>query len=285
MIRNLQTLTEPSQRLSADFKATEPHVPWRQLAPAASYLVVSMGLLPQTLPIMNAAALNATTMVDSDHPAVIAFAREHARGVDERERAVALHYAVRDGFRYDPYRIDMSVHGLKASTVLANGYGWCVPKAALLAAACRAAGIPARVGYADVRNHLTTERMRRNMGTDLFVWHGYTDIWLDGAWVKSTPAFNLELCERFGLLPLEFDGRADSIYHPFDRAGNRHMEYVTLHGAFDDVPRQRILDGFRVHYPNMPLDAPAQDGDFMADAAAERAAARAPQPPAERAAR
>ena len=219
-----------------------------------------------------AAALAPATMLDSDHPAVIAFAREHARGADDRERAVALTYAVRDGFHYDPYRIDLSVHGMKGSTVLSNGFGWCVPKAALLAAACRAAGIPARVGYADVRNHMSTEKLRQNMGSDLFVWHGYTDIWLDGRWLKATPAFNIELCERFGLLPLEFDGRADSIYHPFDRAGNRHMEYVAMHGAFDDVPLQRILDAFAIHYPNMPLHDRAQSGDFMADAAAERAA-------------
>ena len=224
---------------------------------------------------MNAsAALNAATMVDSDHPAVIAFAREHASGADDRGRAVALYYAVRDGLRYDPYRVDLSVHGMKASTALANGYGWCVPKAALLAAACRAAGIPARVGYADVRNHLSTERLRRNMGSDLFVWHGYTDIRLDGRWLKATPAFNIELCDRFGLLPLEFDGCADSIYHPFDRAGNRHMEYVAMHGAFDDVPLQKILDAFAVHYPNMPLQGRAQDGDFMADAAREAQAAQ-----------
>ena len=216
--------------------------------------------------------LQTATMVDSDHPQVIAFAREHAHGADDRERAVALFYAVRDGLRYDPYRVDFSVHGMKASTALANGSGWCVPKSTLLAAACRAVGIPARVGYADVRNHMTTERLRRNMGSDLFVWHGYTDIWLDGQWLKATPAFNIELCDRFGLLPLEFDGRGDSIYHPFDRAGNRHMEYVTMHGAFDDVPLQRIVDDFRLHYPDMPLDNPAQQGDFMADAAAEQAA-------------
>jgi hypothetical protein len=97
-------------------------------------------------------------------------------------------------------------------------------------------GIPARVGYADVRNHLSTERMRQTMQTDLFVWHGYTDLWLDGAWVKATPAFNIELCDRFGLLPLDFDGRSDSIYHPFDKAGNRHMEYVRQRGVFDDMP-------------------------------------------------
>ncbi len=235
--------------------------------------LVSIGARPLNPANMNAAALNAATMVDSDHPAVIAFAREHACGTDDRERAVALYYAVRDGFRYDPYRVDLSVAGMTASTVLANGYGWCVPKAALLAAACRAAGIPARVGYADVRNHLSTERLRQNMGSDLFVWHGYTDIWLAGQWLKATPAFNIELCDRFGLLPLEFDGRADSIYHPFDKAGNRHMEYVALHGAFDDVPLQRILAAFALHYPKMPLEHAAQGGDFMADAAAERSAA------------
>lgn len=213
--------------------------------------------------------LKPAAMVDSDHPDVIAFVREHARGADARERAVSLYYAVRDGFRYDPYRIDLSVHGMKGSTVLAKGFGWCVPKAALLAAACRAAGIPARVGFADVRNHMSTERLRQNMGSDLFVWHGYTDIQLDGHWLKATPAFNIELCDRFGLLPLDFDGHADSIYHPFDKSGNRHMEYVAMHGAFDDVPLQRILDAFAVHYPNMPLQNSAQGGDFEADAARE----------------
>ncbi|MCM2311832.1 MAG: transglutaminase family protein, partial [Steroidobacteraceae bacterium] len=175
---------------------------------------------------MTDATLRPTHLIDSDHPAVVAFAGRHARGSDDRERAVALYYAVRDGFRYDPYRIDLSADGMKASAVLANGYGWCVPKATLLAAACRATGIPARVGFADVRNHLSTSRMREVMQTDVFYWHGYAELLLDGAWRKATPAFNLELCERFDLQPLEFDGRADSLYHAFDRQGHRHMEYV-----------------------------------------------------------
>jgi len=194
-------------------------------------------------------ALRPTPLIDSDHPQVRAFAAEHARGADVRERAVSLYLAVRDGFRYDPYRVDLSSAGMRASTVLANGHGWCVPKAALLAAACRAAGIPARVGFADVRNHLSTERMREVMQTDLFVWHGYTEVLIDGRWLKATPAFNLQLCERFGLLPLEFDGTADSIYHPFDRAGNRHMEYVQQRGSFDEVPLARMVEDFRAIYP------------------------------------
>ena len=214
----------------------------------------------------DAATLAPTALIDSNHPAVIAFARQHAVGADDRERAVALTLAVRDGFRYDPYRIDLSPQGMRASSVIAQGYGWCVPKAALLAAAARAAGIPARVGYADVRNHLSTERLRRTLQTDVFVWHGYTDLWIDGRWRKATPAFNIELCERFGLLPLDFDGRADSIYHPFDKAGNRHMEYVNQHGAFDDMPLDRIVAAFAATYPALQGEtARMQAADFEAD--------------------
>ncbi|CAN7571543.1 transglutaminase-like domain-containing protein [Acidovorax sp. LjRoot194] len=195
-----------------------------------------------------AAHLQATALIDSDAPAVQAFAAQHAHGATDRERAVALYLAVRDGFRYDPYRIDLSPPGMTASSVLANGYGWCVPKAALLAAACRAAGIPARIGFADVRNHLSTERMRETMKTDLFIWHGYTDLWLDGQWRKATPAFNIELCDRFGLLPLTFDGENDSIYHSFDKSGARHMEYVHQRGAFDDMPLAQIVADFQAVY-------------------------------------
>jgi transglutaminase-like putative cysteine protease len=212
------------------------------------------------------AHLAPTALVDSDHPAVQAFAAEHARGATARDRAVALYYAVRDGFRYDPYRIDLSPEGMRASSVIALGHGWCVPKAALLAAACRAAGIPARLGYADVRNHLSTERMRQTLKSDLYVWHGYTDVWIDGAWRKATPAFNLSLCTKFGLLPLEFDGVQDSIYHPFDASGQRHMEYVNQRGAFDDMPLARIVADFETTYPGLyARGADMQQADFLQD--------------------
>ncbi|HNT39969.1 MAG TPA: transglutaminase family protein [Rubrivivax sp.] len=219
----------------------------------------------------DAASLAPTSIIDSDHPSVVAFAREHGRGADVRERAVALYLAVRDGFRYDPYRIDLSPEGMRASTVLVNGYGWCVPKAALLTAVCRAAGIPARVGYADVRNHLSTERLRKAMNSDIYRWHGYSDLWIDGRWVKATPAFNIELCERFGLLPLEFDGREDSIYHPYDKAGNRHMEYLNQRGVFDEVPLAAIVADFQRYHPSATINA-LGGHDFGEDAARESSA-------------
>ena len=220
---------------------------------------------------MTDATLQPTALLDSDHPAVVAFADRHRQGANDRERAVALYYAVRDGFRYDPYRIDLSPAGMRASTVLAAGYGWCVPKATLLAAACRAIGIPARVGFADVRNHLSTARMREVMQTDVFYWHGYAVLLLDGAWRKATPAFNRELCERFDLLPLEFDGRGDSLYHPFDRQGHRHMEYLADRGAFDDVPLARMTEDFARLYPRWaPRHAEMAGADFTGDVEGER---------------
>ena len=212
------------------------------------------------------AHLAATDAIDSQHPAVQDFVRQHDRGASQRERAVALTHAVRDAFRYDPYRIDLTPAGMRASTVLAKGHGWCVPKAVLLAAVCRAAGIPARLGFADVRNHLSTERMRQTMQTDLFIWHGYADLWIDGRWVKATPAFNIELCERFDLLPLDFDGRTDSIYHPFDRSGNRHMEYVHDRGTFEDLPLERIVADFHQIYGAWMVDpAQLQSASFQHD--------------------
>ncbi|MCC4113951.1 transglutaminase family protein [Aromatoleum toluclasticum] len=210
-------------------------------------------------------ALEATPLVDSNHPAVGAFACSTLAGISTkpRERAVALYYAVRDGFRYDPYDLDFSAPAMKASRVLEVGSGWCIPKAALLAACCRSSGIPARLGFADVRNHLSTERMQQLMGTDLFIWHGYTEIWLDNAWRKATPAFNIELCQRFGLAPLEFDGASDSIYHAYDRAGNRHMEYVTERGSFNDIPLERIASDFLATYPTWMAQKSALAGtDF-----------------------
>ena len=211
-------------------------------------------------------SLRATPLIDSDHAAVLAFAQQQAHGADDRERAVALYYAVRDGFRYDPYRIDLSPEGMRASSVLSKGHGWCVTKSALLAAACRAVGIPARVGYADVRNHLSTERMRQALKTDLFYWHGYTDVLIEGQWLKATPAFNIELTERFGLLPLDWDGRSDSIYHPFDKSGQRHMEYVNHRGAFDEMPLAQIVADFERFYPGLGTGAQVlQAHDFIAD--------------------
>jgi len=204
--------------------------------------------------------LDPTPTVESDHPEIKAFTAKHAgNSSNKTKQAISLYYAVRDKIRYDPYAIEVSVDGLKASHTLDTGRGWCVAKAILLAACCRGMEIPARLGYADIRNHLSTERMRQQMKTDIFFWHGYTSIYLDGTWVKATPAFNIELCEKFRIKPLEFDGRFDSIYHPYDLEGNKHMEYLNYRGEFADVPIDQIKETFIKEYLK---DTEWEKGDF-----------------------
>lgn len=196
--------------------------------------------------------LRPTAFIDSDAPQVMAFARKAVgRETDPRRRAVALYYAVRDGVTYTPYCDYQSPETYRASAVLAKGAGFCVGKAALLAAAARAEGIPARLRFADVRNHLCTPRLRELMGGDVFVYHGYVELEIEGRWLKATPAFDLALCERFGVVPLEFDGREDSIFHPFDEDDRRHMEYLRDRGRFADVPVDEIQRAFREAYPRL----------------------------------
>jgi transglutaminase-like putative cysteine protease len=228
----------------------------------------------------HAAYLAPGRFVDSDHPSIRAFAHKTVGGeTDARAKALKLYYAVRDDILYDPYRLEMTPEGFKASTCLERGYGFCVTKAAVLGAAARAVGVPARVGYADVLNHLATERLRKLMQTDLFVYHGYTELLLDGRWVKATPAFNLKLCEKFRVLPLDFDGKTDSVFHPFDADGRKHMEYVRDRGVFADVPFEDIDAEFRRLYFRMydfDRKGGGAKGDFAAEAEAEAKSKAAP---------
>ena len=226
-----------------------------------------MPRLGQTMHTEFSKFLQFTPVMDGHTPSVSAFAHTHADGLASvREQAVRLYYAVRDGIRYDPYTVDLTVDGMRASRTLAAGRAWCVPKAVLLATCCRVMGIPAGLGFADVKNHLTTARLKKVMNTDVFYWHGYTTILIDGKWVKATPAFNIELCERFKLKPLEFDGISDSLFQPFDLLGNAHMEYIDYRGEFSDAPIDRIRATFERNY--MPMND-LTSSDFDQDAKAE----------------
>jgi transglutaminase-like putative cysteine protease len=201
--------------------------------------------------------LATTWFIDHDDPAVQAYAEQAAgRADDPTEQAIALFHRVRDGIRYDPYGITYDPQSFRASAVAGSGSNWCVPKSVLLVASARHLGIRARLGFADVRNHLTSEKLSATMGTDLFAWHGYAELLLPdpagdaGAtrWFKLSSAFNIELCQRFGVKVLEFDGTDDALMHPYDQAGNRHMEYVNQRGSFDDLPLDEMIADFREIY-------------------------------------
>jgi transglutaminase-like putative cysteine protease len=217
--------------------------------------------------------LRPAEFIDSDDPDVRAFAEKKSAGApDTIARAIQLYNAVRDEILYDPYYVGDARRVLRARAFLRAGRGFCNPKAALLAAAARVVGIPSRVGYADVCNHLSTKKLRDLIGGDLIIWHGFTELYLDGLWVKATPAFNLRLCERFGVVPLDFDGRHDSLFHQYDRTGRLHMEYVNQRGTFADVPYDILVADFKRVYPRwiaLLTEAPEAAPDFHAEASAE----------------
>ena len=204
---------------------------------------------PQSPP--DDADLAPTRFLDFDHPDVAGFARSVTATEPTRTRtrqAVALFDTVRDSIWYDPHDISADPEDYRASAVAARRQRWCVPKAVLLSAACRAVGIPARLGFADVRNHLQSSKLRERMGTDLFYWHGYSVIWLEGAWRKVSPAFNRELCDRFGTEVLAFDGTGEALLHAYAGDGRRYMEYVAERGVYTDLPLARILSTFAEVY-------------------------------------
>lgn len=201
--------------------------------------------------------------IESEDPVIIAFAEETiGDAASDVDKALKLFYAVRDQVLYDPYMPMDDPRSFSGKAALETGRGWCVPKAALLAACARAVGIKARPGYADVKNHLTTPKLGESMGTDVFAWHSYTELFLNGKWVKATPAFNKSMCDKFGLKPLEFDGETDSLFHEFDTAGNKHMEYLKDRGTYEDVPMDEMRQTFAEIYNSS--DKPIE-GDFQKD--------------------
>lgn len=190
-----------------------------------------------------------TEIIDSDHPSVRDYATQViGRIKDPIEMAVKLYLSVRDDIRYDPYSPFYLPEHYRASYVLKRGRSFCVPKASLLCALGRACGIPSRVGFATVRNHMATKQLLQFMGSDLFFYHGFVELFLAGKWVKATPAFNSELCRRHNVPPLEFNGRDDSLFQPYNLENRMFMEYVELYGVSADIPVKEIVKAWGQAY-------------------------------------
>jgi transglutaminase-like putative cysteine protease len=196
--------------------------------------------------------LSPAEYIDSDHPGIRAKAQEIAGSIaDPVQKARALHDAVRDGIKYDPYVDYTDRETYRASSVLERGASYCVGKASLYAALCRAAGIPARIGLADVKNHLATPRLLEAVGTDVFAYHGFVEVMPAGTWVKATPTFNVTLCQKLGVPTLDFSGDKDALLQPFDSGGREFMSYVAQHGTFFDVPVKFLIAEMKRLYPKL----------------------------------
>ena len=195
--------------------------------------------------------LAAAEYIDSDHATIEAFVPTVVTlDMSAAEKARRLYVATRE-MRYDPDLDFDDPETYRASSVLLSRAGYCVGKAALFAALCRAGSIPARVAFGDVTNHLASERLREKMGTNYLHWHGFTEVLLGDRWVKASPTFNSTLCSRFGVAPLDFDGRSDALLQAYDQGGRTFMKYEVLHGAFHDVPAKFLTAEMARRYPNM----------------------------------
>ncbi|MHA1143585.1 MAG: transglutaminase-like domain-containing protein [Candidatus Helarchaeota archaeon] len=195
--------------------------------------------------------LEPTYFVDSDSPIVLEVAEKLTKDIkDPIEKAKTVFYWTRDEVRYDPYNsLFVGKSRYKASSRIKARIGWCVQKACVLIALARAVEIPARFHFADIRNYQATEKLMKHMGTNLFVYHGYADLFLKGKWVKATPAFDLGLCEKFGHIPVEFDGIHDAILPSKTKNGEKHIEYVLDRGTSAEFPFNEIFKEFQKIYP------------------------------------
>ena len=182
-----------------------------------------------------------TPNIDCDSEPIRKKAQELTEGLaDPVEKAKAIFYFVRDQIRYNPYAY---LYPIQASSILERGYGYCVQKAVLLSALARASGIPARLGFTDIRNHQLDPDWQKIFKSDVVVYHGFAELFLNEHWIKATPAFDLRMCRENGLIPVEFDGIQHALFHTVTENGEPHIEYVRPYGSFEDVPIDDIIEG------------------------------------------
>jgi transglutaminase-like putative cysteine protease len=193
--------------------------------------------------------LKPTVTIDCDNQLIREKARSLTKGANDiAVKARNLFYWVRDEIKYNPLVPLEIFESYRASETVKRREGFCVEKAAVLAALARASGIPARLHFADIRNHLVSSRLLEVMGTNLFSYHGYAELHIDGKWVKATPAFDLKMCRQNRIAPVDFDGRNHALLHSHNSDGKLHIEYVKDHGHRLDVPVEEILTAWMQHY-------------------------------------
>ncbi|WP_299201748.1 transglutaminase-like domain-containing protein [Brumimicrobium sp.] len=168
----------------------------------------------------------------------------------KKEQAVALYYKVRDGFIYNPYHLDLRPEALKSSTISKKSRAWCVEKSIVMATGLRALGIPSKLGYGIVINHIGVEKLTQALRREEIVFHGYVSAYIDGKWVKSTPAFDPLICKVSGVEPLEWEGEEDALFQAY-QGSQKFMEYTHFYGEFDDVPVDLMNAEMEKYYPHL----------------------------------
>ncbi len=199
--------------------------------------------------------LKPTFFMDYKHPLVQEKAKELIEGIPEDDdigRAIKLFYFVRDQIRYSVRNTSKSHNkeNWKSSLTLETGFAFCIPKAILLASLGRAVGVPSRLHCVDIINHMTSEKLKKNMGSNLFIFHGFVEFFLDGRWVEANCAFDKELCLRKNFPAVNFDGKRDGLFAATNKDGNPFVEYIKDRGVYNDAPHQEVMQTWAAEYPS-----------------------------------
>jgi len=193
--------------------------------------------------------LKTTTVIDHDNETIRLKARELTGDcADCVEKAQGLFYFVRDQIKYNLVSANDTPDDFRASRVFDRKEGNCIQKSILLSALSRSVGIPTRLRFANFINHRMPDHVVNIMGTNLAVFHGYTDLYIERRWVMATSAFDLETCRDHRLVPVEFDGRQDAKFHSHDLDGNLFAEYVREYGHYEDLPFVQMTDAWTQEY-------------------------------------
>jgi transglutaminase-like putative cysteine protease len=183
--------------------------------------------------------------VDCDHPGIVTRARALTAACrSEAEKAKALFEYVRDTHNHK------TCESFKASDVLLCGGNYCRQRSILLAALCRAAGIPARLQLQKV----TLKGWRDDDGkiSDLVFAHGITGIFLGGRWRLYESVGNgakwivwTQDARRGKEMPVPFYADRDCLFRPEER-----IVIETLPDHFADRTDELValierIDGWR----------------------------------------
>lgn len=207
-----------------------------------------------------AECLAATPFVESAHPEVARTAVSVAGAeLDLSARARSLFQFVRDEVRYE-FMAKLEPEQYRASSVLSMRAGFCVQKAVLLAALARAAQIPCVIVLSDLRDRTLPKDIVEAMGTDVMHDHGLNAFHLGGAWRLADASLSPDIVQRKRYRPVNFDGATHALLAPTTLDGMPHAEYLTFHGAFADLPFERLIADFRAAYQEADLGLLAARG-------------------------
>lgn len=207
--------------------------------------------------------LELTKYFDYQSPEIQSIIEEfRSNKLTDKQTAIGVYLKVRDNWRYNPYNISLNPDHYKASHIAKKSDGHCIDKSILLVACLRGLKIPARIHLAKVKNHIGVERFIEKYGTNEISPHGMVDLYLEGRWLKVSPAFNVELCHKCNVAPLDFDGENDSLFQQYDMEGNQFMEYLEDYGYFEDLPMDFIFENFKSNFPAI-FEKHGGNGEFM----------------------